>query len=569
MTQILDDPAARTPAMMYLFHRVEQRLDGDPDDHRHRRGLEGAGRRRLRRADQGLGKDHPQAQRHRRLLHPERRRTRWRAASPAPSSSRPRRRSSWSTPRRRRPITASGFGLTAARVRPGAHPARQRPLLPDQAWHRQRRGAAQPVRHARPADRALRPRAHRAPRSTRCAPSIGDDPAAWLPRLLERRLMAGACPVAAARTTRWSAACWAPSTATSRLLVRTRLRRAVRAVGGFSAVLTALLTIYVALIGYRLLLGRAQLSISDLALDRGEDRRGAGAGDAVGDLPDGRLPISCSTARSSWPTLLCRPCSRNGSAFRGDIVRRPAAAFDDLTAFCRGCSPSHARRRPGRRAAAAATTRAGSRRAPALTVVRRVDVLLLSTSGRAAGLQDRAGLLAGARARVHRPAPVRRHPRPVRGLAAGRPRLRLRALRDHADPGRGLTLLEPSLTEIEANVGPAQLHAGRRSTPCWFLSIVLLGRVPWARARRRLVAPGFGCRSSASARDADRTSGRRPPTQSPPLTAARRRVAAAAAAQDRREMAICWRPGGSHRRAAVTAAERGAARWRTRPVRRA
>ena len=30
MTQILDSPALRTPAMMYLFHRVEQRLDGDP-----------------------------------------------------------------------------------------------------------------------------------------------------------------------------------------------------------------------------------------------------------------------------------------------------------------------------------------------------------------------------------------------------------------------------------------------------------------------------------------------------------------------------------------------------------
>jgi type IV secretion system protein VirB4 len=30
MTQVLDDPAARTPAMMYLFHRVEQRLDGTP-----------------------------------------------------------------------------------------------------------------------------------------------------------------------------------------------------------------------------------------------------------------------------------------------------------------------------------------------------------------------------------------------------------------------------------------------------------------------------------------------------------------------------------------------------------
>ena len=30
MTQILDDPVSRTPAMMYLFHRVEERLDGSP-----------------------------------------------------------------------------------------------------------------------------------------------------------------------------------------------------------------------------------------------------------------------------------------------------------------------------------------------------------------------------------------------------------------------------------------------------------------------------------------------------------------------------------------------------------
>jgi len=30
MTQILDDPVMRTPAMMYLFHRVEERLDGSP-----------------------------------------------------------------------------------------------------------------------------------------------------------------------------------------------------------------------------------------------------------------------------------------------------------------------------------------------------------------------------------------------------------------------------------------------------------------------------------------------------------------------------------------------------------
>jgi type IV secretion system protein VirB4 len=30
MTQILDDPTVRTPTMMYLFHRVEERLDGSP-----------------------------------------------------------------------------------------------------------------------------------------------------------------------------------------------------------------------------------------------------------------------------------------------------------------------------------------------------------------------------------------------------------------------------------------------------------------------------------------------------------------------------------------------------------
>jgi type IV secretion system protein VirB4 len=30
MTQLLDEPTLRTPAMMYLFHRVEQRLDGEP-----------------------------------------------------------------------------------------------------------------------------------------------------------------------------------------------------------------------------------------------------------------------------------------------------------------------------------------------------------------------------------------------------------------------------------------------------------------------------------------------------------------------------------------------------------
>ncbi|MGH1557262.1 hypothetical protein ACRAWD_04430 [Caulobacter segnis] len=43
MTQLLDDPALRTPAMMYLFHRVEQRLDGHPTLIVIDEGLEGFG----------------------------------------------------------------------------------------------------------------------------------------------------------------------------------------------------------------------------------------------------------------------------------------------------------------------------------------------------------------------------------------------------------------------------------------------------------------------------------------------------------------------------------------------
>ena len=30
MTALLENPKLRTPTMMYLFHRIEQRLDGEP-----------------------------------------------------------------------------------------------------------------------------------------------------------------------------------------------------------------------------------------------------------------------------------------------------------------------------------------------------------------------------------------------------------------------------------------------------------------------------------------------------------------------------------------------------------
>ena len=163
MTQILDDPALRTPAMMYLFHRVEERLDGEPTMIVVDEGWKALDDDVFVAPDQGLGKDHPQAQRHRRLRHPERP---GRARKPhrlARSSSRPRPRSSWPIPRPRRRDYMRRLRPDRARIRPDPDAAGHVALLPDQARHRQRRGAAQPLRRARSADRPVGPRAHRAP----------------------------------------------------------------------------------------------------------------------------------------------------------------------------------------------------------------------------------------------------------------------------------------------------------------------------------------------------------------------------------------------------------------------
>ena len=99
MTQILDDPAMRTPAMMYLFHRVEERLDGRPRSSSSTR----AGRRSTTTSSSAASRTgrRRSASATASSASPRRaRRTRSKAGSRARSSSRPRRRSSWPTPRR-------------------------------------------------------------------------------------------------------------------------------------------------------------------------------------------------------------------------------------------------------------------------------------------------------------------------------------------------------------------------------------------------------------------------------------------------------------------------------------
>jgi type IV secretion system protein VirB4 len=103
-----------------------------PDPDRHRRGLEGAGRRRLRGPHPRLGKDPAQAQRRGRLRHPER------PGRPG-KPHRQRHHRAGRDPDLHGQSEGSGEGLLRrlrpdpARVRAGQEPARHRPLLPDQA----------------------------------------------------------------------------------------------------------------------------------------------------------------------------------------------------------------------------------------------------------------------------------------------------------------------------------------------------------------------------------------------------------------------------------------------------
>ncbi len=108
--------------------------------------------------------------------------------------------------------------------------------------------------------------------------------------------------------------------------------------GGFSSVLTVLLTVYVALIGYRLLLGRGQLNVSDLALTA--VKIGAivafatqwGTYEAVVYrlLFDGPQEVA---------DALLRSLSVGGGGAHGDVFAGLQHAFDDLTAFSPASPP--------------------------------------------------------------------------------------------------------------------------------------------------------------------------------------------------------------------------------------
>ena len=111
--------------------------------------------------------------------------------------------------------------------------------------------------------------------------------------------------------------------------------------GPFAGVLTVLLTIYVALIGYRLLLGRSQLNISDFALTAVK----LGAVVALA-TQWGTYQTVVYRALFDGPQqvadLVLHGLSANGVSFGGDVFEGLQRAFADLTAFSPAAPPGAA-----------------------------------------------------------------------------------------------------------------------------------------------------------------------------------------------------------------------------------
>ncbi|CAN5192953.1 type IV secretion system protein [soil metagenome] len=121
-------------------------------------------------------------------------------------------------------------------------------------------------------------------------------------------------------------------------LVRTGYGSLFESAGPFSAVLTILLTLYVAFIGYRLLLGRSQLSISDMAL-------------TVVKLA---AVLALATQWGTYQTVVYRSLfdgpqqvadsvlhgmRSGGATASGDVFTGLQRAYDDMTAFSPAAPP--------------------------------------------------------------------------------------------------------------------------------------------------------------------------------------------------------------------------------------
>ena len=184
--------------------------------------------------------------------------------------------------------------------------------------------------------------------------------------------MAGACPVPAPGDPLVDGLL-ATTDCHVQLVVRTGYGALFEGGGGFSAVLTVLLTIYVALIGYRLLLGRGQLNVSDLALTAAKIGAVAVFATQWGTYQAVVYRLLFDGPQELANALL-RSLGAGGAVYHGDVFTGLQHAFDDLTAF----SPATP---PGTPQAAAPVVATGLPASSALPPVANQASTLLSKAG--------------------------------------------------------------------------------------------------------------------------------------------------------------------------------------------
>jgi len=116
--------------------------------------------------------------------------------------------------------------------------------------------------------------------------------------------------------------------------------------GAFDSALTVLLTLYVALFGYRLMLGRAQLNVGDLALTAVK----IGAVLALATQWSAYQAIVYHTlfyGPQQLADLMMHGLRGSGGSYNGDVFDGLQRAFNDLTSFSPATPPGAAAAPPG------------------------------------------------------------------------------------------------------------------------------------------------------------------------------------------------------------------------------
>lgn len=325
--------------------------------------------------------------------------------------------------------------------------------------------------------------------------------------------------------------------------------------GAFSGVLTALLTIYVGVLGYRLLLGRGQLNISDVALTAVKLGAVMALATQWGTYQTVVYRFLFDGPQEVADTVLSHLAGQ-GATYHGDVFTGLQRAFDDLTAFSPATPPGAAFTAAGAAAPAAAAAAASNVSTllskagfDSVLLLGSAVVLLLSSLGVLLAAKIVLGLLLAL-------GPVFIAMllfESTRGLFEGWLRASLgfafAPLAVTLLLGLALTLLEPSLTELEA-MRDSGIYTPGVAFQVMVLVLVFAGVSLGLTIAAGVIAGGFKLpRILAPAGAAGRA---REATAAEPAAPGRAaRVAAAATAQERRDGATFARA------AAVSAAEDG------------